>query len=110
LGEAARFCVNLAYLFLRNGKWKDRQLVSEEWIRMARVPSEVNPNYGYMWWLNSGPRRVPGWPESVFSAVGFGGKHVVIDQEHDLLIVVRWLEPSKMGGFFQLVAESLESN
>ena len=32
--DMARF----GYLFLRNGKWKDRQIVSEKWIQMARTP------------------------------------------------------------------------
>jgi len=103
--DQARF----GYLFLRNGKWKDKQLVSEEWIRMLRAPSEAMPSYGYMWWLNRAPGRVPGWPESMFTAVGFGGNYVAVDQEHDLLVVVRWLDASKMLDFFTLVLESLES-
>ena len=32
--DMARF----GYLFLRNGKWKDRSIVSEKWIQMARTP------------------------------------------------------------------------
>src|SRR6202045_282731 len=32
--DMARF----GYVFLRNGKWKDRALVSEKWIEMARKP------------------------------------------------------------------------
>ena len=38
--DMARF----GYLFLRNGKWKDRQLVSEQWIQMARTPTPDNPH------------------------------------------------------------------
>jgi CubicO group peptidase (beta-lactamase class C family) len=101
--DQARF----GYLFLRNGKWKDRQLISEEWIQMLQVPSEAKPNYGYMWWLNRGPRRAPQWPESIFTAVGFGGNYVAVDQDHDLLAVIRWLEPSKMVQFFQMVFDSV---
>jgi CubicO group peptidase (beta-lactamase class C family) len=104
--DQARF----GYLFLRNGKWKDRQLVSEGWIRMLRVPSEAKPNYGYMWWLNHGPRSVPTWADSIFIASGFGGNHVIADQEHDLLIVIRWLEPSKMVEFVTMVLDSLDSD
>jgi CubicO group peptidase (beta-lactamase class C family) len=104
--DQARF----GYLFLRNGKWKDKQLISEKWIKMLRTPSEAKPNYGYMWWLNRGPRRAPGWPESIFTAVGFGGNYVAVDQEHDLLVVIRWLEPSQMVEFFQMVLDSVESN
>lgn len=40
-------------LFLRNGKWKDRQIVSKDWVESVQVPSQANESYGYMWWLNS---------------------------------------------------------
>jgi CubicO group peptidase (beta-lactamase class C family) len=101
--DQARF----GYLFLRNGKWKDKQLISEKWIQMLQVPSEAKPNYGYMWWLNNGPRRVPRWPKSIFQGAGFGGNYVHVDQEHDLLIVTRWLKPSKMVKFIQMVIDSM---
>ncbi len=52
--DMARF----GYLFLRNGKWKDRQIVSQKWIDMARTPGPANAGYGFMnWFLNSGPSR-----------------------------------------------------
>jgi hypothetical protein len=35
--DMARF----GYLFLRNGKWKDRLIVSEKWIQMARTPGRT---------------------------------------------------------------------
>ncbi|MFT4736029.1 MAG: CubicO group peptidase (beta-lactamase class C family) [Cyclobacteriaceae bacterium] len=87
-------------LFLNNGKWKDQQIISEEWISKARTPSEAMESYGYMWWLNKGPRK---WEqvedESIFYAAGFGGNFIVVDQSNDLVIVTRWLEPSQIGEF-----------
>ena len=35
---SARDMARFGYLFLRNGKWKDKQLVSPKWIEMARTP------------------------------------------------------------------------
>jgi CubicO group peptidase (beta-lactamase class C family) len=104
--DHARF----GYLFLRNGKWKDKQLISKEWIDMLRTPSEAKPGYGYMWWLNTGPRRLRGYPESIFFATGMGGNYVIVDQEHDLVIVARWLEPSKFVELLTMVIDSVESN
>jgi len=95
--DQARF----GYLFLRNGKWKDKQLISEKWIKMLKIPSEAKFNYGYMWWLNN---------ESIFSAVGFGGNYVTIDQKHDLVVVTRWLEPSIANKLLMMVLNSVESN
>ncbi len=44
-----------------------------------------------MWWLNTGKERITIAPEDVFFAAGFGGNYIYVDQENDLLIVLRWV-------------------
>ncbi len=95
-------------LFTRNGRWKDQQLLSDEWIELSRRPSEPNAAYGYLWWLNSGNRVLDIMPEQVFYASGFGGNYIVVDQENDLVIVTRWLQPAMLSDFLRLVYSSLE--
>lgn len=94
-------------LFMNNGKWKNRQLISEEWIKMAIAPSPANPSYGYLWWLNLGSRTMEHVPESVFYASGFGGNYILIDRENNIVAVTRWLEPSRLPGFLKLLYDSL---
>ncbi len=95
-------------LFLNDGKWKNNQLISKEWIDKAITPSKANVNYGYMWWLNKkGSRHWEGVSEDIYYAAGFGGNFIVIDKEHDLVIVTRWLEPSKIGEFVKKVMDAL---
>jgi CubicO group peptidase (beta-lactamase class C family) len=102
--DMARF----GLLFLNDGKWKDKQLISEAWIQEAIEPSIPNINYGYMWWLNKkGPRHWEGLSENIFYAAGFGGNFIVIDKEHNLVVVTRWLEPNKIGEFMTLIDASL---
>lgn len=103
--DMARF----GLLFLNNGKWKDNQIISESWIQKATLPSQPNVNYGYMWWLNKkGSRHWEGLSENIFYAAGFGGNFIVIDKENDLVVVTRWLEPSKIGEFMKLVNKSID--
>ena len=102
--DMARF----GMLFLNNGKWKQEQLISENWIQEAIQPSTPNVNYGYMWWLNKkGSRHWKGLSENIYYAAGFGGNFIVIDKEHDIVIVTRWLEPNKISEFMTLVNASL---
>lgn len=102
--DLARF----GLLFLRDGKWEGNQLLSKEWITAAMTPSDPNPNYGYMWWLNAaGPRQWEGLSSAIYYAAGFGGNFIVVDQENELIIVTRWLEPSKIGEFVGKVMEAL---
>lgn len=96
-------------LFLNQGKWEDKQLLSTEWIKKAITPSAAQANYGYMWWLNKKgtDRYWEGVPESVYYAAGFGGNFIVIVPEEELVLVVRWLEPNKMGAFVKTVLDAL---
>jgi len=87
--DMARF----GYLFLRNGKWKDRQIVSEKWIQMARTPGPANPEYGFgNWYLNPGRKPMPATPESSVRFVGNGNNIIYIDWQNDLVVVVRWIK------------------
>ena len=47
--------------------------------------------------------------KKIYSADGFGGNFIVVDNEHDLVIVTRWLEPNKIGEMVQLVIKAVEN-
>jgi CubicO group peptidase (beta-lactamase class C family) len=100
--DMARF----GYLFLRNGQWKDRSIVSETWIAQARTPGPANPTYGYAnWYLNTDRKPLPAAPASAVYFVGNGANYVYIDWEHDLVIVTRWL--SGTGALNQVVEKAI---
>ena len=89
------------YLFLNNGKWGPKQLVTEKWIGLARSPGPANTQYGFMnWFLNTPQPQVNGSPAqqmyrsapaSVVAFRGNGENIIYIDWEHDLVVVVRWI-------------------
>jgi len=95
-------------LFLNEGNWNGTQLISKEWINAVQQSSLANVSYGYMWWLNRGNRKWEGLSESIYYAAGFGGNYIVIDKENNLVVVTRWLEPSKIGEFMQLVTKAVK--
>ena len=92
---------------MRKGKWKDKQLISEKWVDAAHKPSPVNKSYGYMWWTNF-ENKFPGAPAGVYYAEGFGGNYIIIDNEHDLVVVARWLDTNKTGELLNLIIRALE--
>lgn len=100
--DQARF----GLLFLRNGKWKTRQLISEKWVKAVHQSSTANKEYGYMWWMNATKKWKDVSPE-IYYAAGAGGNYIVIDNEHDLVVVARWIDDSKMGDFMNLVIQSI---
>ena len=81
----------VAYLVLRNGRWGDRQIVSEAWIRESAHPRVQFPDpqggastrgYGYQWWLG----HENGETASIAGS-GFGGQFPVVVPEKDLVVV-----------------------
>lgn len=102
---SSRDLARFGYLFLRQGRWKDRQIVSADWVKQATTPGSVGPDYGYLWWLNTGRATAPAdrpdksesgkkpWPDAPmnsFAALGAGSNTVWVDPEHDIVIVWRW--------------------
>ena len=102
--DQARF----GLLFLRNGKWKNLQLISAKWVNAVHQSSTPNKDYGYMWWINATKRWKDVSP-TIYFALGFGGNYIVVDNEHDLVVVARWMDDSKMGDFMNLVEQSIQN-
>lgn len=98
--DMARF----GLLFMNNGTWDGKKLISAALIEKALEPSTPNSNYGFMWWLNAdGPRQWENINENIFYAAGFGGNFIIVDREQNFVIVTRWLEPSKIEEFIQKI-------
>ena len=94
--DMARFGV----LTLRRGKWKDRQLVSEQWVQWALTPTPVQPSYGFMNWYNNRDRKLlPSAPPSAFAHLGNGTNMVYVDPDNELVAVARWIERDALDGF-----------
>lgn len=105
---SARDLARFGYLTLRRGRWGDRQLLSEEWVRMALTPAPAQPTYGFMnWFLNTDRKLWPSAPASAFGHLGNGTNLVYVDPEHDLVVVVRWIENGAVDGFLARVLASV---
>ena len=108
---SARDMARFGLLSLRRGKWRDRQLVSEEWIRMALTPTSVQPTYGFMnWFLNTDRKLWPSAPATSFAHIGNGTNAIYVDPENDLVVVVRWIENRAMDGFLQRVISAVRKD
>jgi CubicO group peptidase (beta-lactamase class C family) len=102
--DMARF----GYLFLRNGTWKDRAIVSPQWIQMARTAGPANSTYGFAnWFLNTGQKPLPTAPPSSVYFEGNGANVIYIDWDHDLVAVIRWIRGG--GALNELVGKILAS-
>ena len=107
----ARDMARFGYLTLRRGKWKNQQLISDQWVSWALTPTQVQPTYGFMnWFLNTDKKYLPNAPANAFVHIGNGTNMIYVDPTNDLVVVARWIENGAMDGFIQRVLESIEQN
>jgi len=93
----------LGLLWLRFGRWGDRQIVPEEWMRQAiRTAPDIREGncsaagersegealcYGYGFWTNEHGLLWPSLPRDSFAASGAGRIHVWVCPSLDLIVV-----------------------
>ncbi len=101
--DMARFGV----LTLNNGNWNGRQLISEKWLKLATTPSQSEPTYGFMnFFLNTNQKLLPSAPASSYYHLGNGTNMVYVDPDHDLVVVLRWIDSKALDGMVKLVLEA----
>lgn len=74
-------------LFARDGKWKDRQVVSHEWVAQATTPADGLPFYALQWWTDVQGLVVNGSPVRLFTARGLDEQNIYVFPELDLVVV-----------------------
>ncbi len=98
----------IGLLMLRRGVWEGRRLLPEQWIEESLTPCALNPSYGLMWWLNTARKRYASATEQSFFASGAGGNITWVDPVHDLVAVMRWMDPAAVDGFIRLIVSGVE--
>jgi CubicO group peptidase (beta-lactamase class C family) len=94
----------IGYLFLNNGKWEGKQILSAGWVREAtqrRVSLQGGESYGYLWWMTAQP---PG----LIEARGRGGQRIIIWPEKNAVIIFTGggFEPGRVGPYLLAAFES----
>lgn len=99
-------------LYLNKGVWDGKRVISEEWIKKSITPSKTNPEYGYMWWINSKhgeDYQTTDWknvPTNIFYGSGFGGNKVIIIPDENMVVVGRWFGSQTESTFIKMILES----
>ena len=91
---STRDLARIGWMALNAGKWRERQIVSANWIAESTRP-HVNigilGGYGYMWWAARDGEHLPfvKFPDGTFSARGTGEQNVLVIPAWKLVIVHR---------------------
>jgi len=102
--DMARF----GYLTLRSGKWNDKQLLSEQWMKWSSTPTTAQIGYGFMnYFLNTDKKYLPSAPTTAFTHIGNGTNMIYVDKENDIVAVVRWIDNTSLDGFVNTLLKAI---
>ncbi|MHC1731448.1 MAG: serine hydrolase domain-containing protein [Bacteroidales bacterium] len=96
-----RSMARFGLLALNKGKWMSEQVVNESFFTESTNPSQnINPSYGYLWWLNGrtsymvpGSQTVfqgtlvPNAPSNMFAAMGAEDQRIYVIPEKNMVVV-----------------------
>jgi CubicO group peptidase (beta-lactamase class C family) len=77
-----RDMAKIGYLYLHEGTWDGKMIVSREWVRQAtskKIGADIFPGYGYQWWVNEGV--------GYYTAMGYAGQFIYVFPEKDMVVV-----------------------
>lgn len=97
---STRDMARIGYLMLRNGRWKDKQIIPATWVKtttaavttyekaMEEKTAYFHFGYGYLWWIwgesfNKGPYQ------NAYSATGAYGQFITVLPTLDLVVAFK---------------------
>jgi CubicO group peptidase (beta-lactamase class C family) len=84
---SARELARFGYLALHSGNWNGQQLIPSEWMALAtRSSQELNPAYGFTWWVNTSGTQWPSLPGDAFALSGYRSNRCYIIPSLDLVV------------------------
>ena len=101
VSDLARF----GQLYLQQGQWNGRQLVSENWVKEVSSlqvsfdpPGNVSIGYGYLFWISR---------NGIFRADGKFGQYAIVIPQADAVIAINATEKENTGKILDLVWQEL---
>ncbi len=96
-----RSMARFGLLALNNGKWNDQQIINESYFKESIQSSQnINPAYGYLWWLNGKskymiPRSqlvysgalIPNAPADLFAAMGAADQRIYVIPSKNMVVI-----------------------
>lgn len=97
---STRDMARIGYLMLRNGQWKDKQVIPADWVKTTTAvvstykkaveekTAYFHFGYGYLWWVWDTPYNNDAY-EGAYSATGAFGQFITVLPKLDLVIAFK---------------------
>ena len=97
---STRDMARIGYLMLRNGRWKDEQIIPADWVKtttsvvttykkaVEEKTAYFHFGYGYLWWVWDEPYN-KGVYQGAYSATGAYGQFITVLPKLDLVVAFK---------------------
>lgn len=99
--STTRSMARFGILALNNGKWNNEQVINESFWNESKTSSQnINPSYGYLWWLNGKSKFMipsdqtvyPGFlvsnaPSDMYAAMGAKDQRIYVIPSKNMVII-----------------------
>lgn len=111
IGLRTRDIAKFGWLFLKDGKWKGKQIISEKWVKEAPKTHVTTKGRGRSYAFNwmTGVRTINGRRFEYIASFGYGGQTLYIVPEYDLIIVFTCELSGADSGVNRLVKKTFEA-
>lgn len=93
----------IGQLYLYDGTWEDKQIVSKKWIKESTKEhsrwEKHNLSYGYLWWVEKG---------NGFSAMGDGGNVIYVNTKKKIVVSIASLFVPKVKDRIEFIKQYVE--
>jgi CubicO group peptidase (beta-lactamase class C family) len=111
IGLRTRDIAKFGWLFLKDGKWKGKQIISEKWVKEAPTTHVTTKGRGRSYAFNwmKGARTINQKRFEYTASFGYGGQTLYIVPEYDLIIVFTCELSGENSGVNILVKKTFEA-
>lgn len=99
--STTRSMARFGLLALNKGKWKNEQIINESFFTESIQTSQnINPAYGYLWWLNGKEKfmipgeqtvylgvLIPDAPDNMYAAMGAADQRIYVIPDKKMVII-----------------------
>ena len=99
--STTRSMARFGLLALNNGKWKNEQIINDQFfIESISTSQSINPSYGYLWWLNGKTNfmipgeqtvyqgsLVPNAPVDMYAAMGASDQRIYVIPSKKMIVI-----------------------
>jgi CubicO group peptidase (beta-lactamase class C family) len=101
-----RDLAKIGQLYLNNGIWKGKRIVSDEWVKTSVTEHSrweiMDLAYGYLWWIINEK-------DGIFAGLGDGGNALYVNRKKNMTVAITSLMNNDVNNRIEFIEKYIET-